>query len=186
MKSRRLLVLLPVLALAAAGCQGDRELQQELLNYKNDSRFQLELLDRHDQFLKEKMSDTQDMLAKVEASDHQLSRDFKSYASRPGQIKKEIVEDTAQRAQQIAAEELDFVEEVNGKLDSADARFDEEVTQTGNEIADRLKSEGRFFDYVMTAQDSLNLAFARRFDSRPWYESVLGKWTEKEAAATTN
>lgn len=181
---RRLLVLLPVLALATAGCQGDRELQQEMLNYKNDTRYQLEVLNRHDQFLKEKMAGTQDMLAKAEASDRELSRDFRSYSSRPDEIKKEIVEDAAQRADRFAAQEADFLREIDGKLDSADARLQENLDRAGNEIADRLNSEGEFFDYVMSAQDSVNQVFARRFDSRPWYESVLGKWSEKKSATS--
>jgi hypothetical protein len=45
-----------------------------------------------------------------------------------------------------------------------------------------LEAKDEFFRFVFSEQDSINMEFAARFESRPWYESVLGRWEEREQA----
>ena len=37
-----------------------------------------------------------------------------------------------------------------------------------------------FVRFVMTYQDTVNIAFASRFDQKPWYTSILGRWEQKK------
>jgi hypothetical protein len=39
-----------------------------------------------------------------------------------------------------------------------------------------------FVNFVATEQDSINRVFATRFDSRPWYQSYMGKWEDMQKA----
>jgi polyhydroxyalkanoate synthesis regulator phasin len=180
-RRRHLLVLLPLAALA--GCQGaDRDLQQELLNLKNETTLQLELLSRHSEFLTEKTDMVEKRLDTLSDADRKLSHDVAVYTARPDQIRKEILDEVDSRGEMAAERQQRFGDDLTGRLDARGTELSNKASTTIAEFQSVLDHEHDFFKFVFTAQDSLNQVFANRFADRPWYESVLGRWEARQSA----
>ena len=54
------------------------------------------------------------------------------------------------------------------------------------ELEETLLEHASFVRFVTGEQDSINYIFAARFDSRPWYQSILGKWEDMERERNTS
>lgn len=182
MAKRRFHLLFLIPLAAAVGCQGDRELQQELLNLKNESTLQLELLERHSAFLTEKTDMVEKQVDALADSDRRLSHDVAVYTARPDQIRKEILDEVDQRGELAAERRERFKEEILQRLDDRG----DELTAKAQEAVDQyqavLDRERAFIDFVFTQQDSMNQVYANRFADRPWYESILGTWEARQNA----
>ena len=178
MTTRRpiLLLLGMTTALALTGCQANRELLEGLVELKNDSSLQLMLLDRHNQFLISKVEKVTRNLEALEAINARLSREFAVYTSRPDAIKRDILGDVSFRASEAAEKQRLFTEEFSDRLNKKETALNQILTQNIQSIQKTLDYEDEFFRFVFTMQDSINREFATRFDSRPWYQSLLGKW----------
>jgi hypothetical protein len=50
------------------------------------------------------------------------------------------------------------------------------------EFKKKVDEHEEFVNFVTAQQDSINRVFATRLDSRPWYESILGKWEDMQRA----
>jgi hypothetical protein len=176
--NRRFLGFLAVLVAAAplAGCEANRELLQQFVDMKNEFNLQLALLQRQGEYLEQKVGQIDAKVTAAEEKNDKLSRNLAAYVARPLAVKKEILDEVDSRAEAVGAAQDAYHASVESRLDQADARlnsqFDREADRTRNTLAD----EERFFRFVFTEQDSINRVFAARFDSRPWYESVLGRW----------
>jgi hypothetical protein len=175
----RLLALLPF-ALGAAGCQGDRELQQELLNIKNETTLQLELLNRHSEFLVQKSEMVEGNLATLTDEDRRLSREVAIYTARPDQIRREILGEVDTRAEMATERRERFSRDIADRLDARGRALSEKTSQTIAKFQSALDHDRMFLTFVFAHQDSMNRVFANRFDDRPWYESVLGRWEAQQ------
>lgn len=177
-----LLFLTPLIA-GVVGCQGNRELQQELLNLKNETSLQLELLNRHNDFLTRKTDLVEERVERLSSSDRQLTREVNIYGARPDQIKREILDEVDVRGQMAADQRTAFTQEFDDRLTDKSAYLSDKTRTTIAGFERALDHEDRFFRFVFAEQDSMNLEFVSRFQDRPWYESLLGRWEQQENSA---
>lgn len=180
MGNRRLHLLLLLPLAAVAGCQGDRELQQELLNIKNETTLQLELLNRHGAFLTEKTDMVEQQVDALSDADRHLSREVAIYTARPDQIRREILNEVDTRGELAAERQEQFKDEIADRLDDRGRVLSEKTQNTIEQYQDALDRERAFVEFVFTQQDSMNRVFANRFADRPWYESILGTWEAQQ------
>jgi hypothetical protein len=159
----------------AAGC-GGKKTYEPLEELKNDFNLQLSLLKRHSDFLEKKVVNVETKLAKVDASTDSLAMQIEAFVTGPDRVQREILAEVD--AQTTAADRgrENYMAALRRRLDERDQdlnhRADEAIGRTTRVLTDR----DRFFRYVFTAQDSVNGIFASRFDQRPWYQSVIGRW----------
>lgn len=192
MSLRRLQLLALIVAMAGlTGCQArNRDLEQELVDIKNAARLNEMLLERQSEFLTNKVDLVTQQIDKLEEDNHRLSRDFSIYAARPEEVKHEVLTEVDVKTDQATKAQEDFRREFTQKLNQRAADLDAKSREAISDYMDTLNADDRFFRFVFTEQDSLNRIFAARFENRPWYESILGKWEsqqqrEEEAAALT-
>jgi hypothetical protein len=177
---RRLTPLLALMvSLCVVGCQGDREVQQALLDLKNEHTLTLMGLTDQSEFLEKKLDHVREKLEVLDESDRMLSSEFALYARRPDEIKREILDDVGLRTVMIAEEQQQYFVDLTNRLDQHALRFDNQMVQATEATQKTLSEEDAFFRFVFTEQDSINRVFAARFENRPWYESVLAKWEDR-------
>jgi hypothetical protein len=169
-----------VSVLVVAGCQGNREMQQEVLNLRNTSRKQLDLLKRQNEFLNRKVDKLSEQVDALSVSTERVSADLAAYAARPEEIKVEIVGEVNTIREGMANAQVEFQTEVNRKLEERAKEVDSRIDTKFTEFANVLQKHTSFVQFVATEQDSINRVFAERFDSRPWYQSIIGKWEDQE------
>ena len=167
--------------LGLTGCQANRELQEGLVELKNITRLQLMLLDRHNEFLTQKLEKVALNLEALEATNAKLTREFAVYTARPDAIKREILEEVDFRAAEAAENQRFFTQAFAERLNNKEAALGQILTQSIQSMQNKLDYEDEFFRFVFSQQDSVNGEFANRFDSRPWYESLLGKWKTEQS-----
>jgi hypothetical protein len=168
-----------LLLLAVSGCGVNRELQEQFVDLKNEFNLQLALLNRHGEFLEKKVAAIETKLAEAERVDRELSGGLAAYIARPDEVKREVLADAtaeARRAEERQAAYLAaFQQRLGARRADIHRRAHEAISQTHRTLDDRE----RLFRFVFTAQDSVNRVFASRFDQRPWYQSVLGRWEDR-------
>jgi hypothetical protein len=175
------LLLLAPLILAVAGCQSSRETEQELVDLRNETTLQLLLLNRHGDFLSQKSDLVAERLRILEEADLELARNFDAYASRPDEVKEEVLGEVDSRGESMANQQQAFAAEIDQRLHDKERALDAKTKDAMAAIQAVLDYENAFFRFVFTEQDSLNLVFARRFEDRPWYESVLSRWEARQS-----
>jgi len=163
-------------AVLATGCTGNRELEEVLVDYKNETKLQLALLQAQSEFLTDKGNSVSDKMEALTEDTETLDAEFSIYANRPAAIKLEVYEYVSEESTLVAADQTQFATHVEDSVH----QFEETRNQSlGAQLAamqTNLDYHAEFMEFVFTYQDSVNAVFAARFDSRPWYESLIGKW----------
>lgn len=174
------LALILGMGVATAGCgHMTRDAQQALLDYKNQARFELEWAKTQIEFLNKKVVQVEEKLDQAARLDAQVNRDMAYYQARPDEIKREILREVDERAQELQERRSAFEAQLASDLDARVTAYDDSLVVRRHLIHDELDYNQRFVDFVMSSQDSINREFAYRFDSRPWYENVIGSWDSK-------
>lgn len=164
------------------GCQANREMQAEVVNLKASTKKQLDLLKRQNEFLNRKLNTMTAKVDELTKKTDDLSAELTTYINRPDEVKIEIIEEVNTRFRAIAQQNDEFKADLMGqfqaKADAVDERLDTEMS----EMDRLLNKHTTFVQFVAAEQDSINRVFANRFDSRPWYQSIIGKWEDRERA----
>jgi cell division protein FtsB len=184
----RRLITLAILGvtLATTGCQKQREMEQELLDLSQKVPRQFQLLKQQNEFLNRKVNTLNEKVEELTKSNATLSEELATYANRPDEVKLEIISEVNSRLLAAAKDQTDFKarmeEKINAKFTEVDERMDEEFA----EMQVTLTHHTEFVQFVATEQDSLNRVIANRIDSRPWYQSIIGKWEDREREAAAS
>ncbi len=181
-RSLAVLVLLGV-ALPLGGCRQIRQNQQDILNLQSTSRAKFDLMKRQNEFLNRKVNQLTEKVDELTDTNERLSADLAAYAARPEEIKLEIVSEVNTIRQAMATSQRDFQEKVETTFAERTEALDSHIAEELTKIKKTLNKHTSFVQFVATEQDSINRVFARRFDSRPWYQSIIGKWEDRERAA---
>ena len=186
--NRRLVSLVAVLGvgIALSGCQGNRQMQQDIVNLQNTTKKQLDLLKQQNEFLNRKMNTVNTNVATLTEKTDQLSAELSTYANRPEEVKLEIISEVNTRFEAIAAQNKEFQDEVNANFKGQQEQIDLKLQTQLDLMTKTLDKHTAFVNFVATEQDSINRVFANRFDSRPWYQSIIGKWDDRERAQKNN
>ncbi len=185
--NRRLVSLAVVLGvgMTLAGCQGNRQMQQDLVNLQSTTKKQLDLLKQQNEFLNRKMNTVNTNVATLTEKTDQLSAELATYANRPEEVKLEIISEVNTRFESIAANNKEFQAEVLANFKAQEEQIDQKLLVQLEDMNKTLNKHTAFVKFVASEQDSINRVFANRFDSRPWYQSIIGKWDDMERAQQT-
>jgi predicted nuclease with TOPRIM domain len=186
---RRILTLFVIAGATGvlAGCQGNRELRAEMINVRDRAAAEMDRMKKNNELLNRKLNDMTETVGKLQESNDRLSNELTQYATRPEEVKLEIITEVNTRFSAMAKSQDEFVADVNGRFDTKTAAIESDLDTRLAAISDTLNDHSMFVHFVASQQDSINRVFANRFDSRPWYESILGKWEDMkkaQAAAT--
>jgi len=165
------------------GCQANREMQAELVNLKTRTKKQLDLLKQQNEFLNRKMNTVNENVDNLTKLTKKMREELTSYANRPDEVKLEIINEVNARSAAMAADQKKFQEEMQQAFQEQSKKINEELAAKLAEMDKTLNKHTAFVKFIAAQQDSINRVFANRFDSRPWYESIIGKWEDRERAA---
>jgi chromosome segregation ATPase len=168
-----------VLISALGGC-GGRDFETELINFRDRSRAQLDVMKKQNELLNRKLNDMNARLDKLQESNDRLSAELTSYVTRPEEVKLEIITEVNTRFSAAAKNQEDFFTQVNTAFDDRTTATQDTLNTKMAAMEADLLDHSAFVKFVATAQDSINRVFASRFDSRPWYQSFMGKWEDRE------
>jgi DNA anti-recombination protein RmuC len=170
-----------------AGCQGNQELRAEMINVRDRAAAQMDRLKKQNELLNRKLNDMNEIVDDLQESNDRLAAELTNYATRPEEVKLEIITEVNTRFDAIAKSHDDFVAQVNEQFETKTAATETDLDEQLAAFEETLNEHSTFVHFVATEQDSINRVFANRFDSRPWYQSILGKWEDRkkdlEAAA---
>lgn len=177
---RRFMTLLTLVCAAGvlAGCQGNRELKAEMVNVRDRANVQMDQLKKRNELLNRKLNDMADRVTQLQESNDRLSTELAQYATRPEEVKLEIITEVNTRFAAMAKGHDDFVTDINGRFQTKSEEIEADLDEQLSTIEETLLKHAAFVRFVSSEQDSINRVFANRFDSRPWYQSILGKWED--------
>ena len=175
-------VLLGGLLLGLTGCQQVRQNQADIVALTNTVNRDLELLKRQNTFMNRKLNKLQESVEEATEVSKDLREELSTYANRPDEVRLEIINDVNTRFAQISKSNEEFKAAVNEQFADHTAATKERLDTSLAEMEKILNNHSAFVQFVATEQDSINRVFANRFDSRPWYQSIIGKWEDKERA----
>ncbi len=180
----RSFVMLAVLGVSVAltGCQANREMQAELVNLKSSTKKQLDLLKQQNEFLNRKLNTLINKVDDLSASNDKLSTELSTYANRPEEVKLEIISEVNTRFAAIAEKQNQFQSQMQDQFKQETDKLQDQMDTQLAEMQKTLNKHTAFVKFVAAEQDSINRVFANRFDSRPWYQSIIGKWEDRERA----
>ena len=186
--NRRFVSLVAVLGVGVAlsGCQGNRQMQQDIVNLQNTTKKQLDLLKQQNEFLNRKMNTVNTNVAALTQKTDDLSANLSTFANRPDEVKLEIISEVNTRFEAIAAQNKEFQGEVLANFSGQQEQIDKKLQTQIDLMTKTLDRHTEFVNFVASEQDSINRVFANRFDSRPWYQSIIGKWDDRERARKNN
>lgn len=159
-----------------SGCTGNRDLEEQLVAYKNESKLQLALLEKQSAFLTEKGTTVGDKMDALTEDTETLSAEFSIYLNRPDEIKREVYAYVTEESTAVAQDQALFSQQMDESIDRFRRSRNETLDARLGAMQATLDYHAEFMRFVFTYQDSVNAVFAARFDSRPWYQSVIGKW----------
>jgi len=185
---RRLMTATVVLglSLATSGCQQQRQMQADLMNLQQSVPKQFQLLKQQNEFLNRKVNTLNEKVEELTKANSTLSEELATYANRPDEVKIEIIKEVNTRFAAIAKAQSEFEANVTQTLDSRNAEITEKLDTEFADMNKVLDHHTAFVKFVASQQDSINRVFANRMDSRPWYESIIGKWDDRERAEATS
>jgi hypothetical protein len=163
-------------AVLTSGCTGNRELEETLIDYKNETKLQLALLQAQSEFLTDKGNSVSGKMEALTEDTETLDAEFSIYANRPAAIKREVYQYVSAESTQVNEDQTRFVDHVEDSLLQFKQNRNENLGAQLATMQATLEYHAEFMEFVFTYQDSMNALFAARFDSRPWYESLIGKW----------
>lgn len=171
--------------LAMTGCNRNQELQTELFRTRDRTKSQMDILKKSNELLNRQLNDLRAKITDLEDSNTRLSNELADYATRPEEVKLEIITEVNTTFASIAKKQDEFMADVNQRFDSRTAQIDSTLGTRVDSLKATLDKHSEFVHFVASEQDSINRVFANRFDSRPWYESILGKWQDMQRAEAT-
>jgi len=182
--NRSLLVVLGLLSfsLVFSGCAGDREMKEKVLTMELQSKSKFGLLKQQNEFMNRKVNTLNEKVEELLEANAVLTERLAEFANRPDEIKIEIITEVNTRFATISTAQKQFTERVT---EDVDTRFNVMENKFDTQFKDMnavLLHHTEFVQFVSTEQDSINALFAGRIDSRPWYQSIIGKWEDKERA----
>lgn len=172
-------------AILFAGCGADREMQAELVNLKSSTKKQLDLLKQQNQFLNRKLNTVNEKVDELTELTTNLRAELSTYANRPEEVKLEIINEVNTRFAAIAKNQDEFKEQVQTAFQDQSKKINDDLATELEAMNKTLNKHTAFVQFVASEQDSINRVFANRFDSRPWYQSIIGKWEDRERAASS-
>jgi outer membrane murein-binding lipoprotein Lpp len=176
--------LVPFAALAVglllAGCEGTQQIEIELNNVKETTKSQMDIIKKQNELMNRKLNDINEKLRELQETNDRLSGDLAAFASRPEEIKLEIISEVNSRFVGAAKTQEDFKAEVTELFQKRMSEIEESMKQEIEDMEKTLAQHSAFGSFVAGEQDSINKVFASRFDSRPWYQSYIGKWEDME------
>jgi len=181
--TKKLLVIAAVCGLTAlTGCQQTREMQADLINLKQKSNKQFTLLKQQNEFMNRKVNTLNDKVEDLTKMNVTLSEELATYANRPDEVKIEIINEVNTRFAAIAKAQEDFKTNLTADVKAHNEKIETEMDAQFADMKKVLENHTSFVQFVAAEQDSINRVFANRFDSRPWYQSIIGKWDDKQRA----
>jgi DNA anti-recombination protein RmuC len=187
---RRILTLFVIAGAAGvlAGCQGNQELRAEMINVRDRAAAEMDRMKKQNELLNRKLNDMNETVGKLQESNDRLSTELTNYATRPEEVKLEIISEVNTRFSAMSENQKEFMTQINEQFETTTAAIESDLDTRLAAISDTLNDHSMFVHFIASQQDSINRVFANRFDSRPWYESILGKWEDmkktQNAAAT--
>jgi archaellum component FlaC len=167
-------------ALVLCACEGTQEIELQLTNTRDNTKAQMDLLKKNHELVNRKLNDLNERIVKLQETNDRLSGDLTTFASRPEEVKLEIIQEVNTRFDGVAREQAEFKQAVEDTLQARMQRIDAALATQVADMEKTLQQHSSFVMFVATEQDSINRVFANRFDSRPWYQSYMGKWEDMQ------
>ena len=177
------LTLVALAVVSLTGCGQVRKNQAEIIALKNTVNRDLELLKRQNTFMNRKVNKLQESVDEATEISSDLRTELSTYANRPEEVKIEIIGEVNSRFGAILKSNEEFKAEVTEMFKQHREATETRLTESLTAMEKTLNNHTAFVQFVATEQDSINRVFANRFDSRPWYQSIIGKWEDRERAA---
>jgi ABC-type glycerol-3-phosphate transport system substrate-binding protein len=179
--TRRLSSALMLVVLAAlSGCNESKKLEGQVTRFKGEMDPQIQLMVRHSKFLKKKAETIAAKVDKIEAEQAQISATLASLTAAPGAAKRDILAFVDSKTDSLARFQKATLLELGTLLDERDAAIQKKLKAQDDSLKAGIAKTDEFVRFVMTNQDTVNQAFASRFDQKPWYTSILGRWEQKK------
>jgi len=167
-------------ALVLCACEGTQEIELQLTNTRDNTKAQMDLLKKNHELVNRKLNDLNERIVKLQETNDRLSGDLTTFASRPEEVKLEIIQEVNTRFDGVRREQIEFKKTVEDSLKARMDRIDAGLEVQVQDMEKTLLQHNAFVQFVATEQDSINRVFANRFDSRPWYQSYMGKWEDMQ------
>ena len=172
----RLATFLLVLA-ALAGCSNDAEkIQAQVTTFKSELDPEMQLLTRHSKFLKKKAETIAAKVDKLEADQAQLVSVLYALTSHPEAVKRDMTALLEAQQDTMATFQRATLQEFGRFLDQRDAAVQQKLAAQSDSLNAELAKADEFVRFVFSYQDTVNHNVAARFDQKPWYTSILGRW----------
>lgn len=165
-------------AVVLSGCEGTRELRAQMNNVRSQSESKASVLKKQNELLNRKLNDMNARVQELQESNDRLATELSSYITRPEEVKLEIITEVNTRFAGIAQQQDNFQTELTEAFTTKTAEIEQNLDSQLEEIGNTLEQHSNFVQFVSAEQDSINRVFANRFDSRPWYQSFMGKWDD--------
>jgi len=178
----RLTALFLVLLAGLSGCNDSKKLEGQVTAFKAEMDPQIQLMTRHSKFLRKKAETIAGKVDKIEAEQAQMSATLGALQAAPGAAKRDILGIVDAKADSTARFQKAALEDLSKLLDQRDALVQQTLKAQNDSLTAALAKADEFVRFVMTNQDTVNQAFASRFDQKPWYTSILGRWEQKKPA----
>jgi chromosome segregation ATPase len=149
-----------------------------MINVRDRARAEMDVLKKQNELLNRKLNDMNQRVTELQESNDRLSAELANYATRPEEVKLEIIGEVNTRFAAMAKGHDDFVSQINQEFADRTTGIETDLDDQLAEMEKTLSQHSAFVQFVAAEQDSINRVFATRFDSRPWYQSVLGKWDD--------
>jgi hypothetical protein len=169
-----------VLLAALSGCNDSKRLESQVTGFKTEMDPQIQLMVRHSKFLKKKAETIAAKVDKIEAEQAQLHATLGALTSEPGAAKRDILAVVDAKTESTSQFQSATLREFGKFLEQRDALVRQTLEAQNDSLTAALAKTDEFVRFVMTYQDTVNQAFASRFDQKPWYTSILGRWEQKK------
>jgi len=175
-----------VCLLVMTGCDKNAGVRDELFRIRDNNKAEMDILKKRNEMLNRELNDLKETADKLQDSNDRLSLELTNYATRPDQVKLEIITEVNTRFASIANSQQAFIDQVNQSFAAVDTAINADLEAGLAELEETLVEHTALVRFVTGEQDSINHIFASRFDSRPWYQSILGKWEDMERARSAS
>ena len=180
MKRPLLSVLTLGLVAGLCGCNEAKKLESQVTTFKSEMDPQIQLMVRHSKFLKKKAETIAAKVDKIEAEQAQINQTLAALRAEPGAAKRDIIALVESKADTMARFQKATLLDISALFAERDAVIQQKLKAQDDSLRAALARTDEFVRFVMTNQDTVNLAFASRFDQKPWYTSILGRWEQKK------
>jgi hypothetical protein len=173
-------VLTLVLVAGLCGCNDTKKLETQVTSFKAEMDPQIQLMTRHSKFLRKKAETISGKVDKIEAEQAQLNQTLAALRSEPAAAKRDILAFVDAKSESTAEFQKASLQEFGRFLEERDAQVKATLKAQDDSLRAALGKTDEFVQFVTTYQDTVNLAFAQRFDQKPWYTSILNRWEQKK------